>query len=275
MENKNKKGAGGKPARFVAQTTITPTYKRPRQSQDSPPGQSDCTTTEVSDTLIAIDNKLSSLDERMNLIEVLHKEFNCIQKSLEFSQDQILKLTQENKQLKQSVATLTNQVASVTDENKLMKEAILVLQSRSMRDNLIFSGISEPPSGVTPDPERAVKEFMTTHLKIPSDKVNKITFHRVHRLGPVSKGRDRPRPIIAKFEHFKQKEMVKQQGRELKGTDFGMNDQFPREIMERRKILFPIRKKYMEENKKAVISVDRLYVDGQLYRDSDKTPWLF
>ena len=54
-----------------------------------------------------------------------------------------------------------------------------------------------------------------------------------------------------------------------------MNDQFPREMMERRKILFPIRKQFMEDKKKAVISVDRLYVGGQLYRDSEKTPWLY
>ena len=110
-------------------------------------------------------------------------------------------------------------------------------------------------------------------VKIPSASVNQITFHRVHRLGAVKN--DRPRPIIAKFEHFKHKELVKKRGIDLTGTNFGMNDQFPKEITDRRKILFPIRKQFRLENKKAVISVDKLYVDGRLYKDREKTPWLF
>ena len=86
---------------------------------------------------------------------------------------------------------------------------------------------------------------------------------------------NRPRRLVAKFEHFKQKQQVQQQGRQLKGTDYGLNDQFPKEIMLRRKQLHPIRKLMIQQGKKAVISVDKLYIDGQLYRDNDKTPWLF
>ncbi len=52
-------------------------------------------------------------------------------------------------------------------------------------------------------------------------------------------GAPRPRPIVAKFGYFKQKEQVKSRGRELKGTDFGVNDQFPKEILERRKNSVP------------------------------------
>ena len=260
MSDENEKeniASGG----FVSKTSFTSgSLKRPRPGSQDSPVQTDFSYAEVSDTLIAIDTKLSSLDSRIALIELLHKEFNCIQKSLEFSQAQILELTRENTQLRHSVNTLTTQMATVVKENKSMNETILYLQSRSMRDNLIFSGIAEPPpGGATPDPEQAVKDFMTNQLKIPSDTVKQIAFHRVHRLGPAKNGLERPRPIIVKFEHYKQKEMVKQKGRELKGTDFGMNDQFPRVIVERRKILFPIRKQFLEARKKAVISVDRLY----------------
>jgi len=45
-------------------------------------------------------------------------------------------------------------------------------------------------------------------------------------------------PIVARFEHFKQKEHVKSCGRELRETDFSMNDHFSKEILERRKIFF-------------------------------------
>ncbi len=74
---------------------------------------------------------------------------------------------------------------------------------------------------------------------------------------------------------LQQKEQVKSRGRELKGTDFGVNDQFPKEILERRKILFPIRRSLIQKGSRAVIAVDRLYVDGLLYRNIRTTPWLY
>ncbi|KAJ8340751.1 hypothetical protein SKAU_G00353840 [Synaphobranchus kaupii] len=215
------------------------------------------------------DNKLTGLDARISLIEVLHREFQALRHSLEFSQEQIDTLAKDNKSLQHSVNALTTQLTSITADNKAMKQTVLNLQALSMRDNLVFTGI---PEQTADDPEKAVKEFMTKQLKLPTETVNNITFHR---LGPKNTINNRPRPIIAKFEHYKQKQQVQRQGRQLKGTDFGLNDQYPKEIMQRRKQLFPIRKQMMQEGKKAIISVDKLDIDGQLYRDKDVTPWLF
>ena len=100
-----------------------------------------------------------------------------------------------------------------------------------------------------------------------------ITFHRLHCLGGKRPDAHRPRPIVAKFEHYQQK--VGGRGRELRGTDFSVNDQFPKEILERRRVLFPIQRKFMEGGSRAVIAVDKLFINGQLYRDQDTTPWLF
>lgn len=45
--------------------------------------------------------------------------------------------------------------------------------------------------------------------------------------------------------------------------------------LDRRKKLFPIRKQFISEGKKAVISVDKLYINGELFRSKDVTPWLY
>ncbi|KAF7645179.1 hypothetical protein LDENG_00208690, partial [Lucifuga dentata] len=95
-------------------------------------------------------------------------------------------------------------------------------------------GIPENPS--SDDPEALLKDFMISKLKLPPDTVDSITFHRVHRLGsPKSK---RPWPIIAKLEHYKHKDIIKSKARELKESNFGINDQFPKEINDRWKILY-------------------------------------
>lgn len=116
---------------------------------------------------------------------------------------------------------------------------------------------------------------MVQWLKLPADTVKSITFHHVHRIGQKISTNNRPRPIVDKFEHFKQKQLVQRQGRQLKGTDYRLNDQFPKEIMQRRKQLHPIQKQMMQQGKKAVLAVDKLYTDGQLYRDKNITPWLY
>lgn len=45
--------------------------------------------------------------------------------------------------------------------------------------------------------------------------------------------------------------------------------------MQHRKQLHPIRKQMMQQGKKAALAVDKLYIDGQLYRDKNITPWLY
>lgn len=50
---------------------------------------------------------------------------------------------------------------------------------------------------------------------------------------------------------------------------------FPKEILERRKAQFPIRKNFIQGGSRAVIAVDKLYVNNQLYHNQNTTPWLY
>lgn len=168
---------------------------------------------------------------------MLHKEFQQLCESLKFSQEQINTLTDENKSLQHFITSLTAQFGAVAKENKDMKETILDLQSRSMRDNLVFSGIPEPTHDNNPE---------GIHDHAPQNLPGHSKGHYI-LLNTANK---RPRPIVAKFEHLKQKQQGQRHGRQLKGTDYGLNNQFPRDSLDRRKILHPIRKQNMQEGKK-------------------------
>ena len=175
----------------------------------------------------------------------------------------------ENAILKGVVEEVQRSAASMTLDNKRMKETLLDIQCRGMRDNLLFSGIKEDND----NSEDTVKHFMTKNLKMPPEVVRDITFSRVHRLGKPVDGKTRQ--LIARFEHYKQKELVRSRGKELKGTSFWLNEHFPAEINDRRKILRPIMKENWALENKVALAVDRLYINGQLYGDSKVTPWLF
>lgn len=235
-----------------------------RRKRDSATDTDDLHTTEVEVSVLA------SINKKLDILVTSHEELKDMRESLEFAHNQIGTLQQSNQELQTSITTLTQQMQKVSAENKQMKETILDIQTRSMRDNLIFSGIPE----ISPDnPELQIQNFMHSQLKLPADVVQNITFHRVHRLGKQQQ--DKTRPIIAKFEHYQQKELIKSKGKLLKDTHFGMNDQYPREINERRKVLYPILKENRRNNIRAVLAVDKLYINGQLFRSHEKTPWLF
>lgn len=120
-----------------------------------------------------------------------------------------------------------------------------------------------------------MRDFTKKHLKLPTDNVKNITFHRDHRLGEKKPENWHPRPTVAKFEHFKQKVLVNSRGRELRGKDFSVNNQFSKEILDRCRILFPIQRKFLDGGSWAVIAVDKLYLNDKLYCDRESTLWLF
>ena len=243
------------------QTSTNPNKKRKADSS-----------TDTDDLLTSAEevSLMTSINKKLDILIPLHQEVKEITRSLEFAHEHIMTLQTANKELHSSVQILTDQMQKITAENKLLKETVLDLQTRSMRDNLIFSGLPEANNENT---ESVVKNFMKTQLKIPPETLQSITFHRIHRFGKSTNTSHRP--IVAKFEHFQDKVLVKSKGKELKGTNFGLNEQYPREINERRKVLYPIMKEHRSKNIRTSLIVDKLYINGQLFKDSKITPWLF
>lgn len=56
-------------------------------------------------------------------------------------------------------------------ENTALKSKLNELESRSMRENLLFYGIEEPEETEEEDCEELVKRFITEKLKINSDAI--------------------------------------------------------------------------------------------------------
>ncbi|KAJ8298562.1 hypothetical protein KUTeg_022622 [Tegillarca granosa] len=117
------------------------------------------------------------------------------------------------------------------------------MQERSMRDNPIFTGIKEDNQQGYEDTEK----LLEIHEEIETE--------RIHRFG--RRFGDRPRPIVARFSRFKQRETIRKKARELKGTGYGIYEQYPHEIEKARKEL--------AWNNKAVLIKDKLYINNKLY----------
>jgi len=151
-----------------------------------------------------------------------------------------------------------------------LEEKVVKMESQSRRDNLLIDGISES------DPEdctEKVKHIFINTLKL--DDVENMKLVRCHRLGPKRRGATKPRTVIIKFHWYGDKMRVWQARKNLKDTNIYLNDDFPKEIQDKRRILRPIMQKARAtDHREAYISMDTLVIDGTRYTtdDLDKLP---
>ena len=180
------------------------------------------------------------------------------------------------REAKQENDLLKIELDELRQEHENLHENFLELQSRTMQRNLIFFGLDEVES---PDQcEAFLKNFIKEELAL-SDTVNvdSISFEKVHRIGRrknlrfVQPGqKQNPRPIVAVFERFSDREMIKNVASTLKGKNFSIREQFPVEIEQRRKPLYPVMRKALEDkNNKVKMVRDKLYINNTLYKPSN------
>ena len=148
-------------------------------------------------------------------------------------------------------------------QNQHLQDTILDLQCRSMKNNLIFTGLGG--DNRDENVEAKLRSFIYKELMID----NVIHFGSVHRFG-ISVG-NRPRPIVARFLYHNDLVHVKSRAHLLKGKPFGISEQFPAAIEDRRKELYPLVKQLKRKGNHVKLVRDRLYVNGQLYKGDDIT----
>lgn len=224
--------------------------------------------------LSSLSVKMTSLDNRILALETSSKETNDRLTQVENSRmfdsqanDELRsKQTEIDNQLKNEQSRINN-LKSECDKLKRVNEDIIDLQSRSMRDNLLFFGHTECSSVEErrhEDCTKTILDFCKDTLKI-EDAATRFKIERAHRVGVYDN--TKTRPIVIKFSHYPDKMFVKQKASEvLKGRkDFRVSDQFPKAIQDRRKILGDVMMKAREDGKDAYISYDKLFINRRMY----------
>lgn len=149
--------------------------------------------------------------------------------------------------------------------NTKQNEKITDIQWRSMRENLIFSGIPETTDYFEngEDCEQTIHEFIKNELHTEDN----IQFDRAHRLGRFSRTQLFPRPIVVKFTYYKDKERIRQlASKELKDSNYWIKEQYPKEMEDKRKQLYPVANDARKnpENKVRLVR-DKLFINHEQY----------
>ncbi|XP_053393662.1 uncharacterized protein LOC128555406 [Mercenaria mercenaria] len=225
---------------------------------------------------------MSKIDKKLKVLDSVEKKMKNVEKEITKIWTYI---GDHNKQLNERLSTVedkaecvdfslgvvNSKVIQLEKEKEAMKSEIVYLQSQSMRNNLIFENIPEARPGVTEDAEKTVRDFMEIKMKIAKDIVANIKFDRVLRMGQKGDAkRGKSRSIVAKFTEYKEKELTRRQWKALQGTEFSVHEQLPREIVEVRKKLLPKLKQAKKDGKRAWLSYDKLYIDGEQVKVDSK-----
>ena len=140
-------------------------------------------------------NKL--LDDKLKPI---NRKLESIEGSLTYALDEITKIAEiENtiSDLQSSLKVKTIECNDLKTQNAALKNQILSQESFSRRNNVLIRGMQS--TGSLEKDICQILEKTDIHLT-PRD------FERVHFQGPVL--RNQPRPILARFHHYKDKEAV-------------------------------------------------------------------
>lgn len=196
------------------------------------------------------DAKINSIEEKLGEIE----------KSREFDSNMLDKVNKKQSEMEKIIKKMERNEEKHREEERVMKVEITDLKCRSMRENLMFYNLTEERDE---DCKQKLISFIEREVKI--EDAQAIVLQRAHRVGPHRHGKTRP--IVAKFAYDVDKERVRRAARNLKGTPYGISEQFPREVNEKRKRLIPIMKQAKHDGKEAVLRVDKLFINNVLYKE--------
>ena len=214
---------------------------------------------EVNEVVQTLKTQLSSIQEQ---VSGFLDSINKVIKTTEDFEDTLNKLTSRVQTLETRVTESELKCLSLERQNRVLSDRITMVESQSRRDNLLLDGVAESPTGCKEDCFKIVRETLQSKLNLD---VTNIKIIRCHRLGPPPQtnrpaGTQRPRPIIFRLHCYSDRQLIWESRTKLKDTNLYLNEDFPKEISQRRKTLIPIMKAARKLQKIAFLNVDKLHI---------------
>ena len=169
-----------------------------------------------------VTSRVAKIEVKMVEIAALPDRIIELEKSAAFISNEYKHLKKDLDEKSLNVQKLESTTAALGKELEIMREKLITHKERSMRDNLLFMGIPEV-EGIE-DTEDVLHGFIQQKLTSITDK-RPFNFERVHRLGGENKLGPNPRPIVAKFSRFKEREEVRINARDLKNSVYSIREQ--------------------------------------------------
>lgn len=181
------------------------------------------------------------------MFEVINRNMQAMDGKLTQVIEELKKTKQENIQLRERVEKQEGKIESL--EREIRKK------------NLVLRGVEENEregSGETVDKVAQVVKAMGVGMEVQQD------IDEVRRIGKPRDGVIRP--ILLKLTTINKKWEILGQSKKLRGTDIWVDEDYTKEVIEERKILYPQVKMARENGHRAFIKHNKLIIDGEAYK---------
>ena len=180
------------------------------------------------------------MDSVNTRIDILIKDVQSVQSSLEFTQAQVEELITSD--LRVQIEDLGNKLYD--------------LENRSRRNNLCFEEIPESPNETWQESESKIKRLISSHMpEVGTDFVEE----RAHRVGGP-RADSKPRKIVARFLNYMDREAVFKAKMKLHGTNMFVNKDYSDRVIKKRTELMPKLKEARRKNQRAFLRFDKLVI---------------
>ncbi|MEW8547208.1 MAG: hypothetical protein AB2693_27170 [Candidatus Thiodiazotropha sp.] len=257
---------------------LNPQSSQAQQEPATSEAQSDTDTEPAVFTADNPSDMTGLLIEIRNDVKRMNSKFDKLDKKVQELKKDNRCLKQQNASLSQQVTELTTTVVNLESRMNETEKRNEQLKAYSRRENLKFFGLIDDKTETWDQSENKVRAYLSNELQIEESN---IKIERAHRLSSKSS----PRPVIVKFSHFKDKELVlktyrekrKQQRDTAQSTDteveaggnaqrpVRVSEDFPLRVTKARTNLYPFMKAAHEREQEAYLRYDRLVVEGQAY----------
>ncbi|MES9880641.1 MAG: hypothetical protein ABW185_07145 [Sedimenticola sp.] len=201
--------------------TVVPEKRNKKRARASTGGGS----TRVSDSVVdmhlseAHNYESLSTDDKLNLILSSITKINKLEDKI----DRALSITN-------TLHDTRKDVSEHADRLTVLEYKSIDNEARARRNNLLFKGFQETRYE---DCIKTIKSFLSDELNIQ----DRIAIDRAHRLGKFRHGNNRF--IIVAFTYFTDTEYILSQCRQLQNKPYSVSRDFPHEIVQARKLLWP------------------------------------
>ena len=184
-----------------------------------------------------------------------------LRRSLEFTQAEIDDLRGEVKQLekekaadKSTIQELMKQCRDTGENCEILEDRCDYFEDYSRRNNIHITGMEEIPGGESwEQTAEQVQKLLADKMQLPD-----LTLERAHRVG--QRTAQRPRPVVARFLRYGDRELVMRNARKLKGTNIYVNDDLCPASQEKRRQQLPHLKQARSEGKIAYFRHTKLII---------------
>ena len=224
---------------------------------------------QINETLNSMQSKLNDVISRVNNVphvsEEADKALTSLNETVMSIEKQMKDYETNHRLIQEQCHSLKYDLNTIRSQQAKLVERQVKQESHSKRDNLLFDGIPEAPTGTRETEDECLKkiyDILETKMSIPNAREIKID--RCHRVGQIPTGPrtgpTRPRSIIIKPSWYSDRQTIWKARFKLRNQNIFVNEDFPAEINQRRKKLFPIMQKAKKElNMTAYMVVDKLH----------------